>query len=77
MDEIKICFVTGILFFTTGCNTNIHVYKMNLIFRITLLFGAFLYLQTVLFLSLPNRASILTPIDGLEEGEEITMRDVE
>jgi len=27
----------------------------------------------LLEMSLPNRAGILTPIDGLEEGEEITM----
>ena len=27
----------------------------------------------LLEMSIPNRAGILTPIDGLEEGEEITM----
>ena len=29
--------------------------------------------EILLEMSLPNRAGILTPIDGLEEGEEITM----
>ena len=29
--------------------------------------------DVILEMSLPNRAGILTPIDGLEEGEEITM----
>jgi DNA polymerase-3 subunit beta len=29
--------------------------------------------EVILKMSLPNRAGILTPIDGLEEGEEITM----
>ena len=27
----------------------------------------------LLEISIPNRAGILTPIDGLEEGEEVTM----
>ena len=29
--------------------------------------------EILLEMSIPNRAGILTPIDGLEEGEEITM----
>ena len=29
--------------------------------------------EVILEMSLPKRAGILTPIDGLEEGEEITM----
>jgi DNA polymerase-3 subunit beta len=29
--------------------------------------------EILLEMSLPNRAGILTPVDGLEEGEEITM----
>ncbi|MGB2088633.1 MAG: DNA polymerase III subunit beta, partial [Psychroflexus salarius] len=29
--------------------------------------------QVQLRMSLPNRAGILTPVDGLEDGEEVTM----
>jgi DNA polymerase-3 subunit beta len=29
--------------------------------------------EILLEMSVPNRAGILTPIDGLDEGEEITM----
>ena len=29
--------------------------------------------EVLLEMSLPNRAGILTPIDGLEEGENVTM----
>ncbi|MBT8180064.1 MAG: DNA polymerase III subunit beta, partial [Eudoraea sp.] len=29
--------------------------------------------EVALELSLPNRAGILTPVDGLDEGEEVTM----
>ncbi len=29
--------------------------------------------EILIEMSLPNRAGILTPIDGLEEGEKITM----
>ena len=29
--------------------------------------------QVQLEMSLPNRAGILTPIDGLDEGEQVTM----